>query len=897
MLDRTVAIIHMEISICVKSKPMQDADQNGSSGSERIRSKWLSRTTDTTHTNDAAHNHIKGGHLFIMKARNRKHLFAGVIVCTTLCAVAVTHGDERVDAAKGVAQRLLGDESPPIQWVVMDAAENGCDQYETVCKNGTLTIKGSSTVALCRGLHDYLRANQLGMVGWEGPRITIPNKWPDAPRTQVESPCRLRHCYNVVTAGYTFPYWTWERWEQELDWLAMHGYNMIMAPVATEAIATRVWKKMGFTQKEIDRFYVGPAHLPWQRMGNIQNIGGTLPKDWHRDQVALQHKLLKRMRELGIEPVVQSFAGFVPDSIKRLHPEAETIETLWNNGFHKQQRPQLLLPDHPLYQTISQAYIKEWRKEFGHAKYYLVDSFNELKNINPDPAKFAEFGEKTLAAIHAGDPDAIWVIQGWIFSYQRGIWTKENVKSLFSKVPSDRVLILDYANDYRRGWDHFEGFYGKPYLMGYVPNMGGKTAYTGYFDRYAKGVSQMINSTYSGSCSGFTLSGEGLENNQALYELLSDTAWSSKAIELDQWVPDYCAARYGSCPTSVKKAWSLYLKTCYGSFTPHPRFGWQQMKCGHGRVNRDPRFVEGVISFLSARKELGHSASYQDDALEMTAIALGLKADEWFVRARELNNSNDTERFEQAAQRGLEILLEIDRLLESHSLLRLDRWIELARQHSKDEKLNDFYEKNARRIITVWGPPVNDYSARVWSGLIRDFYMPRMKAYLGGMKGEKFNRHAWEDNWVNSTGISKIKPYANPVEMASELLIKAWSEKLPQPEQEDVIGQWMPSQMSTKWKTLEWKLNPELLKELYGVKFIYTKGNHRLEIQSIALIADGDRVAVEKHRGFAGNQHKDNIYQIKVPEDITANNECTIRAVIRSNGGTDSFGEVKLIKK
>ncbi|MBN2091891.1 alpha-N-acetylglucosaminidase [candidate division KSB1 bacterium] len=699
-------------------------------------------------------------------------IFCAISLYSSICA------NETIRATENVLHRLFGIDIPAVQCEVIPAV-NGLDVFETECKNGQLVVRGSSTIALCRGFYDYLRANHLGMVGWEGPRVNIPPKWPDAPFTRVKTPFKMRHAYNAVTAGYTFPYWTWERWEQELDWLAMHGYNMIMAPVATEAIAIRVWKEMGFTQSEIDSFYVGPAHLPWLRMGCIKSVGGTLPADWHRDQIALQHKILARMRELGIEPVVQGFAGFVPDAIERLHPEVKSMRTLWNSGFPMHQRPKLILPDEPLFRQISQAYIQEWRREFGDARYYLVDSFNELRNLEASVELFREMGRKTYEAVRAGDPRGIWVIQGWMFSYQRDIWTPENVQALFSSVPSEDVLILDYANDYNSGWDHFEGFYGKSWLMGYVPNMGGKTAYTGKMHFYAEAVANMLGSPLSVGNAGFTLSGKGLENNQVLYELISETAWSGKKIKLDTWLENYSRTRYGNgYPEEMKSAWDLYRQSCYGTFTPHPTFGWQNMRCAHGSVNSDPAFIRGVQSFLACRNDFKQSPSYRDDALEMAAIALSLKADEWFVAAKACLDSGDISAMDKAGARALQMLLDIDCLMESHSLNRLDCWLSLARQHEGDEITKDFYEHNARHIITIWGPPVNDYSARIWSGLIRDFYQPRMKAYLGSLKGEPFDRHKWEKAWVQSTGISRIEPFDNPVEIAAKLVAEAYSEKM-----------------------------------------------------------------------------------------------------------------------
>jgi alpha-N-acetylglucosaminidase len=118
--------------------------------------------------------------------------------------------------------------------------------------------------------------------------------------------------------------------------------------------------------------------------------------------------------------------------------------------------------------------------------------------------------------------------------------------------------------------------------------------------------------------------------------------------------------------------------------------------------------------------------------------------------------------------------------MESHPLNRLDRWLAFARLHSDDADLQQFYESNARQIITVWGPPVNDYSCRIWSGLVRDFYRERMRLVLESLKTDKpFDKNAWELNWVAGSGVSAIQPFDHPLKAARELVAKALSEELP----------------------------------------------------------------------------------------------------------------------
>ncbi|QNN40821.1 alpha-N-acetylglucosaminidase TIM-barrel domain-containing protein [Pedobacter roseus] len=481
---------------------------------------------------------------------------------------------------------------------------------------------------------------------------------------------------------------------------------LLMAPIATEAIAARVWKKLGLTQAEIDSFYVAPALLPWQRMGNIQDVGGTLPQQWHEDQIVLQHQVLKRMKELGMQPIVQSFAGFVPGAIKRIYPNLKLHNTLWNAGFAPSKRPVMLMPEDPLFKKITMMYMEEWQKEFGSAKYYLVDSFNELelpKSDQPITQLLADYGKFTFDAIQEANKDAVWVIQGWMFGYQRKQWPPQNVKALFSKVPDNKILILDYANDYANTWEPLNAFDGKQWVYGFLPNAGGKTAYTGPMELYATGASKTMASSKKNNLVGFSISGEGLENNNVVYELLTDVAWSKDPIELNFWFKDFSVNRYGAYPDSLKKSWELLKKSAYSYLIDHPSFNWQQANFGTSNIDKSSDFLKSVDLFLSCRRQLGKSKNYQADAIERSGLVLGLKAANCFQEAGQAFQKGDAITGEKYGAKGLEILTALDRLMESHPLNRLERWVGFASALTKDKDLKRYYEQSARRIVTVWG--------------------------------------------------------------------------------------------------------------------------------------------------------------------------------------------------
>ncbi len=841
----------------------------------------------------------------LMKTPMYKFLFAVLFVAVMVCPCLADTGPEL--AARGVIQRLAPSLSDRVHFATIPA-DQGRDVYEYQSTGGILTVRGNTGVAMCRGFYDYLQANQLGMVSWGGAQLVIPANLPESPLTRVTTPYDHRFYFNVVTYGYTMPYWTWDRWQQEIDWMALHGINLPLALVGNEAIGQRVFQQAGLTQSEIDSFYTGPAHLPWQRMGNITGVDGPLPQSWHTDQIALEHKILDRMHELGIEPIVPAFAGFVPKEMKRVHPEAQLHELSWG-GFPSSKHAWLLAPDSPLFGELGSAFIHQWEKEFGKCRYYLADSFNEMqlpKTDQPVTELLAGYGDATYRSIHAGDPDAVWVVQGWMFGYERSIWNAGTVAALLSKVPDDKMLILDEACDFNgvywkngMNWSLFNGFDNKPWVYGVIPNMGGATTWNGALNFYATDSVSALNAPNKGHMVGLGFSPEGIENNDVIYELMSDLAWKKEPIKLDDWLPVYCANRYGGCPEAMTRAWDLFRQSCYGTFSDHSRFAWQSGRFGGGTVNRDPRFIQGIQQFLSCAGELKKSPLYRADALELAATALGIKADDWFGLARKARDSGkDDAMADQAFDRGIQFLTDCDRLLESHPLDRLQRWTDFARAHGTNDSEKDFYEENARRIVTTWGPPVNDYSNRMWSGLIRDYYRQRMRLIFDALKtGKHFERAKWEESYVRSHGVSKVEPFSDPLDSAVKLVNAACSLPMPDAPAPDSIASWTPDQMSTEWKTIDWPITADELHRMGGVEFLYTAGRHRLDVRWAAVIADGKEIARDTHHGYAGLPDNNNVYQFDIPATAQANNGCVIRASVRSDGGTDSRGQIVLIAR
>ena len=824
-----------------------------------------------------------------------------------------------VESAEAVIERFVHKANPTAKSNVelKLAKETSCtdgEWYETKVVGGKLIVTASTPIALCHGFYAATKAQKRGICGWAGNRFAD-GKWEMSAAVKGATPFKYRYYFNVVTYGYTMPYWTWERWAEEIDYMALHGINSPITLVAQEAIMARVFQKLGLKDDEIQNYFVGPAHLPWMRMGNISGLDSPMPKEWHADQVALQHKILAKMRALGMTPIAPGFAGFVPPGLKRLYPDLELIETKWCGGvFHNW----MLMPNHPLFAKIGTMFIQEWQREFGVFDHYLIDSFNEMET--PFPPKGSkerydlmnEYGEKVYKSIAAANPNAIWVMQGWMFGFQRGVWDYETLSALMKYVPDDKMLLIDEAVDYNRhfwhngaNWDLHKGYSNKLWIYSVIPNMGGKCGLTGMLDFYANGHLDALSSPNRGRLVGHGMAPEGIENNQVVYEIMSDAAWRTERADIRALLRDYSAARYGGDGSDFDEFWDLMLKSVYGSFTDHPRYNWQFRPGGGGKgsINAKDEFFAAIEKFVALAEKYQNERLYRADLLEFAAASVGGRVEQLIVASERSFNEGNVELAKDLEERITKLMTAMDRVLASHPHFSLDRWIAFARSHANGEsKLADYYEKNARRIVTIWGPPVDDYAAKIWSGLIRDYYLPRRANYNKGRfnPSERVNLGAWERAWVeNTTGLSPARPYKNPTEAAARLVREA--KKMAEVElgggKAKSVGSWTPGKPGKEWSELKFAVDAGDLRAARAVRCTYNRGNQRLEIGEIKVIMDGSVVAKTKSGGYAGKPSHGNELPIKITDPSIGNNGCSIVIKARILNDGNSYGTVELLMR
>ena len=583
-----------------------------------------------------------------------------------------------------------------------------------------LVVQGSSASAMAVGLNRYLNEWCHATVSWyaDDP-VVLPEAQPAVTEPVTgKALVKDRFFLNYCTFGYTMPWWQWADWERFIDWMALQGVNLPLAITGQEAVWQEVWRSFGLTDDEIRAYFTGPAYLPWHRMCNIDGVDGPLPQGWIDAQAALQEKILRRERELGMRPVLPAFGGHVPGRLKELYPEAEITDVARWCGFPEENRCHFLSPSDSLYGRIQKAFIQAQTRRFGTGHIYGFDLFNEVPPPSWEPEVLASIGKGAYENIAAADPQAQWLQMGWLFYNDRRHWTPERVRAYLEAVPKGKVTILDYYTEHTPIWKQTERFYGQPYIFCYLGNFGGNTRLAGPFRKESERIGEALS---EGGADGIGCTLEGFGINQWFYEYVMGRAWET-GVSDDAWL-SVLDRRSGSPEGFWREmADSIYLRD---SFSEGP------LVCG--RPCDEGFHLWTVVNHTPYAPEVLERLCERNPTPTLRLQVMGnrfLALRDAFVAACRAGKRADAH---ELSARMRQLLLDIDALADTEPQFRAKKWLDDAASWGRTPQEQQYYRDNAWHLLTVWGaeaPYLNDYANRLWSGLVRAYYLPRWELFL-----------------------------------------------------------------------------------------------------------------------------------------------------------------------
>lgn len=673
---------------------------------------------------------------------------------------AYCNNDEKVKSSIAVIQRLIGKRANEFDVSIVENKTQS-DWFEVEIVANRVKIRGTSNTAICYAAYNFLKDIGAVLVSWEGNRINLPKTWPKYAKKQ-STPFKYREYLNACTFGYTTPWWDWARWEQEIDWMAFHGINLPTALEGQEAVWQQLWKEYGLTDTELQAHFAGPAFLPWQRMGNINSHEGPLPQQWINKKEEVQKKILQRMRALGMHPVVPAFSGYVPKAFAEKHPNSKIRELKsWSGGGFASTY--LLDPRDPLFKEIGKRFIAIYTKLYGQSDFYLADSFNEITPPVSKEHKYEElsdYGKTIFEAINEASPKATWVMQGWLFGDNKEFWTKEATKAFLSKVPNNRTMIQDYANDRYKVWENQEAFYGKQWTYGYVHNYGGSNPVYGDLNFYKNEFTALLKNADKGNLVGYGVMPEGLNNNSIVYEYIYDLPWNQGKEPVNDWLQHYLNARYGKTSASVFKAWQLLIESVYS--TKYWETRWWKGKAGayfflkgptekitdfKGNPGDKVKLKQALDILKKEVKSFDKNSLYSYDLIDFSRHYNSLCIDDLLMECVSAYKSKNIEKGDELFKKIEKLVLDTDSMISGQPFNTLNYWLKTAWNYGSSEAESKLYLKNAKTLITVWGGNggLSDYASKSWSGMYKTYYWPRWKMFLQAQRDSAINNKPFDE--------------------------------------------------------------------------------------------------------------------------------------------------------
>lgn len=353
----------------------------------------------------------------------------------------------------------------------------------------------------------------------------------------------------------------------------------------------------------------------------------------------------------------------------------------WNNFPEEYSCNYILSSTEPLFQDIGKAFLQLQTEIFGEvakSHIYNCDTFNENKPASSDPDYLAGSSAAVYNSMIAADPDAIWLMQGWLF-VNDPFWTDDNIESYLAGVPDDGMIILDLTSEDVPVWNKI-ATNKKQFIWCMLHNYGGFRALYGNMSLLATdpiNVQQAVPEYFLGT--GITM--EAIDQNPVVYEFMSEMAFHRTAPNVEKWVVEYADRRYGLSASDVTiqakfaagAAWSLLLKSNYAGESPYNHNPWSRRTLITLRPTWDmseniAQPAGALVDVWSMLQRVGLTSSnaYNYDLVDVGRQVMGNLFYDVYALALSAYNRKDAVQFSYTSTALLRMIEDWDKLLATH---------------------------------------------------------------------------------------------------------------------------------------------------------------------------------------------------------------------------------------
>ena len=798
----------------------------------------------------------------------------------------------RADALTALAERVSPQLKDRVAFTI-----NPQDSVITVAPSaqGKIQITAPDTRLAAAGLGCYLRDVAQAHWSWCGNRLNVPMPTPS--QTQVYHPAFSRTvAYNYCTLSYTMAFWGEREWREELDRLALYGFEMPLVQAGLPKVWQLTLRELGYPEDRIAAFIPDEAAAAWWNMGNLEGLGGPLSQERIDADAALGRYIVHEAKALGMKPILQGFVGLLPHDLpkylsKQDYADAQFInQGHWVDGF---VRPTLLLPNSASFSKIAAIWYKNVLNVYGveRADAFAGDLFHE--GGNTAGVDVTACARAVQAAQQAASPGAIWVIQAW-----HGNPRAELLAGLNPKFALVEALVKDQVNGQR----YRRQFANVPWVWCELLNFGGNHGLYGGVN-VLKRLGELTQQPGASTLAGYGLLSEGLETNPLFYELFTERFFMSRDKQMTDadysaWLDAYARRRYGVVSDHIRKALRLLSTSVYKpareqegctesivcakpSWTARKASSWAS-----GEVYYSSKDTLKAASHLAnaakQHPELLKEETFRYDLADVTRQALSDLARPLLAQGRS----------GKAMNYFLEAIQQTDRVLSAEPRWTL-QWRETIARRTGGEAA----AQAIRRMYTTWSGrrgALNDYAHRQLGGLMRDYYLQRWRTFFDAEAArtnadaqlEALNQHFLNQGVTSSQSRQSLMSAVRAALQFAVEVHKAFPSAFAQ-----TVGVPWSLNGQTHETQLTFSVSEYITRAgVYEVAIQWRSGLHALKIRGVELFEGSKKVAEDFHPGYTGIRMENNVYTLRVDQLRSGLEDYVLRVHCSGDNGGNSAG-------
>lgn len=608
-------------------------------------------------------------------------------------------------------------------------SDNGYDCYEIYSEDKKVVLAGNSPLSQAMAYYDYL-GKYHGVVITSGDYdiSTISS----APLPEEKISRTIKKKIRAMTSYESFSlngnFRGFDRWEKEIDFMAMHGFNRALQPVGFDGVLFRTLTDIGMPENFCLEFSSGPAFLMNQLTGNIAGTNSVNSKEYLERKITVGKLISDRERSLGIEPIFPAAIPSVPFSLRKKYIKMDIFKApMWYNF------PPIFFirPKNAFFSVFNKKFLTIQREALGETHSYIFEGVYESdkKGYN---SHLADLGKALEEMLGEFDAEAVCYLH-----------TSSINADFFKNCSGDRYIFLDNC-EMSKSSDILNGRKCIPEISG---NRYGRTGIYG-------NVQKLCDNPFANSELGGALSFDTFDINPVYCAAALKAITTDGNFDRDEFIRDFCAKRYktDSFTDDIISLIDLCSSDeCTGSIICARPCTNVKHTAPYDTMERDYDFHR----LYQIARNIANSDDKKIDATraDLQSIVRQFLSDlayPVYIKATEFFKEKNVRNFEQASNLFLEICEDIDRLLRTREETNFcTKYLEAQELGSSQEE-KESLQINFLLLHTIWGPfdhsILYDTVWNEWGGLVKDYYEARWHMYYRSLAAYFDNPKKLKDN-------------------------------------------------------------------------------------------------------------------------------------------------------